>query len=114
MSAESEAGAFRPPRFDVAVEEADGIVVLRLSGELDLVSEPILQDALERARGHAARIELADLAFMDSTGLRALLGAAREFPDLRLAGPLQAPVRRLLDLTQTHAILPFENECRES
>ena len=45
---------------------------------------------------------------MDSTGLRALLSAAREFPDLKLARPLQAPVRRLLDLTQTHAILPFE------
>ena len=45
---------------------------------------------------------------MDSTGLRALLSAAREFPDLKLAGPLQPPVRRLLDLTQTHAILPFE------
>ena len=108
MSAESEAGAFRPPRFDVAVEEANGIVVLRLSGELDLMGEPILQDALERARGRTVRIELTDLAFMDSTGLRALLSAAREFPGLTLAGPLQAPVRRLLDLTQTHAILPFE------
>jgi hypothetical protein len=45
---------------------------------------------------------------MDSTGLRVLLSAARELPGLTLAGPLQAPVRRLLDLTQTHAILPFE------
>jgi anti-anti-sigma factor len=108
MSAEPEAGTFRPPRFDAAVEEADGILVLRLSGELDLVSEPILTAALERARGRPARIELADLAFMDSTGLRVLLSAARELPGLTLAGPLQAPVRRLLDLTQTHAILPFE------
>ncbi|HEX6023285.1 MAG TPA: STAS domain-containing protein [Solirubrobacter sp.] len=109
MSAEPEAGAFRPPRFDVAVEEADGTVVLRLSGELDLVSEPILAAALERAKGRPMRIEMAELAFMDSTGLRALLSAAREYPDLKLAGPLQAPVRRLLDLTQTHAILPFNN-----
>ena len=108
MSAESEAGSFRPPRFDVAVEEADGAVVLRLSGELDLVSEPILQAALTRAKGRRLRIEMADLAFMDSTGLRALLGAARDFPELTLAGPLQAPVRRLLDLTQTHGILPFD------
>ena len=108
MTAEPEAGAFRPPRFDVAVGEEDGAVVLRLSGELDLVSEPILHNALERAKGRPVRIELEDLAFMDSTGLRTLLSAAREVPHLTLAGPLQAPVRRLLDLTQTHAILPFE------
>jgi anti-anti-sigma factor len=110
MSAEPEAGAFRPPRFDVAADEEDGTVVLRLSGELDLVSEPIFEAALERAKGRPVRVELAELAFMDSTGLRALLSAAREFPELKLAGPLQAPVRRLLDLTQTHAILPFSNE----
>jgi anti-anti-sigma factor len=109
MSAEPEAGAFRPPRFDVAVEDAGERVVLRLSGELDLVSEPILQAALEDARGRPVRIELAELAFMDSTGLRALLNAARQLPGLTLAGPVQAPVRRLLDLTQTHTILPFES-----
>jgi len=110
MSAEPEAGAFRPPRFDVAVDEENGTVVLRLSGELDLVSEPILESALARAKGRPVRIDLSELAFMDSTGLRALLSAAREYPDLTLAGPLQAPVRRLLDLTQTHQILPFRNE----
>ncbi len=110
MSAEPEAGAFRPPRFDVEAAEANGTVVLRLSGELDLVSEPILESALARAKGRPVRIELSELAFMDSTGLRALLSAAREYPDLTLAGPLQAPVRRLLDLTQTHQILPFRNE----
>jgi anti-sigma B factor antagonist len=109
MSAEPEAGAFRPPRFDVEVAEDDATVVLRLSGELDLVSEPILEAALERAKGRAVRVDLSDLAFMDSTGLRTLLSAARAYPELKLAGPLQAPVRRLLDLTQTHAILPFEN-----
>jgi hypothetical protein len=44
---------------------------------------------------------------MDSTGLRALLGAARTHPELKLQGPLQPPVQRLLELTQTLAILPF-------
>ena len=54
-------------------------------------------------------IELEELAFMDSTGLRTLLSSAREIENLTLRGPLQAPVRRLLELTQTLAILPFEN-----
>ncbi len=81
--------------------------MLRLTGELDLVSEPVLAAALTRADGRPIRIELEELAFMDSTGLRALLSAAREIASLELRGPLQAPVRRLLELTQTIAILPF-------
>ena len=38
---------------------------------------------------------------MDSTGLRTLLGAARTYPNVKLQGPLQPPVQRLLELTQT-------------
>jgi anti-anti-sigma factor len=108
MTDEPDAGAFRPPRFDVVTSEDEGAVVLRLSGELDLVSEPILAAALARADGRPVRIELEELAFMDSTGLRALLSAAREVGSLELRGPLQAPVKRLLELTQTIAILPFK------
>jgi anti-anti-sigma factor len=105
MSVEPE--AFRPPRFDISADEQDGTLVLRLSGELDLVTEPLLGEALARADGRRVRIDLSGLAFMDSTGLRALLSASREVPGLQLCGPLQAPVRRLLELTQTLAILPF-------
>ena len=110
MSSEPDQGAFRPPRFEVkAAPDADGKgTVLRLSGELDLVSEPQLTEALAEAEP-PVRIDLTDLAFMDSTGLRALLGEAREHEGLKLSGELQPAVQRLLDLTQTLAILPFEN-----
>lgn len=108
MSDASGAAAFRPPRFDVTVSEADGMVLLRLTGELDLVSEPVLASALAKTNGHPLRIDLSELAFMDSTGLRALLTAAREHADLKLRGPLQPSVERLLELTQTNQILPFE------
>jgi anti-anti-sigma factor len=107
MSGDPDAGAFRPPRFDVAAEDDGSTLVLRLTGELDLVSEPVFAAALTQADGRPVRVELADLAFMDSTGLRALLSAAREVPGLQLHGPLQAPVQRLLELTQTITILPF-------
>jgi anti-anti-sigma factor len=108
MSAETDAGAYRPPRFDVTVTETEGARVLHLSGELDLVSEPTLTSELNRANGGAIVIDLSELAFMDSTGLRTLLSAAREIERLTLKGPLQPPVRRLLELTQTLTILPFE------
>ncbi len=83
--------------------------MLRLSGELDLLSEPLFVQALAGADAQPVRIDLSELAFMDSTGLRALLGAAREREDLTLSGPLQAPIQRLLELTQTLEILPFKD-----
>jgi anti-anti-sigma factor len=110
MSAEPDAGAFRPPRFEVAVVEDGETLSLKLTGELDLVSEPILESALARAEGRPVKIDLSELAFMDSTGLRALLSASREIPGLELHGPLQPAVQRLLDLTQTLSILPFAGE----
>ena len=107
MTAESDPGAFRPPRFDIAVSDDGDTLVLHLKGELDLVSEPALSSELDHAQGRPIVIELEELAFMDSTGLRTLLSAAREVDQLTLRGPLQAPVQRLLELTQTLTILPF-------
>jgi anti-anti-sigma factor len=108
MSAEPDPGAFRPPRFDVTVEDTPDGVLLKVSGELDLVSEPQLNQALERLAGREATLDLSELAFMDSTGLRTLLSAARIYPNVKLQGPLQPPVQRLLELTQTLNILPFK------
>jgi len=109
MSAEPDAGAFRPPRFEVTVEDTGNGALLRVSGELDLVSEPQLNQALDQLEGREATLDLSELAFMDSTGLRTLLGAARTYPNVKLQGPLQPPVQRLLELTQTLSILPFKD-----
>jgi len=106
MSSAPEA-VHRPPRFEVNVERSGGAVLLRLSGELDLVSEPVLAGELAKVDG-PLRIDLSELVFMDSTGLRALLTTMREFDDFKLRGPLQPSVERLLELTQTNQILPFE------
>jgi anti-anti-sigma factor len=109
MSVEPDEGAFRPPRFDVAVSEdpeRNG-TLLQVSGELDLVTEPELEAALAGVTAQPLRIDLSGLVFMDSTGLRALLSASRAYPELQISGPLQPPVQRLLELTQTLAILPY-------
>ena len=111
MSDEPDPGAFRPPRFDVAVSEdpEGGGVLLRVSGELDIVSEPQLEAALAQAERQPIRVDLSELSFMDSTGLRALLGAARTYPGIVLSGPLQPAVQRLLELTQTLTVLPLKD-----
>jgi anti-anti-sigma factor len=59
-------------------ERQDGGVQIELKGELDLATAPKLDDELRRieAEGPALLvIDLSPLSFMDSSGLRALLGA---------------------------------------
>jgi anti-sigma B factor antagonist len=53
-------------------------IVLRLRGELDLASVPLLQSALDTVELEGPSLvvlDLRDLQFMDSTGLRAILDA---------------------------------------
>jgi anti-anti-sigma factor len=85
--------------------EAD-MVVVRLDGELDLASAPLLESELERPEVVAAAtlvLDLRDLKFIDSTGLRTIFTAharsderEQEFAVTR--GPEQ--VQRLLAITR--------------
>jgi anti-anti-sigma factor len=53
-------------------------VVVALEGELDIASAPALQGAIESAELAEAKIVVLDLqglTFLDSTGLRVILGA---------------------------------------
>jgi anti-anti-sigma factor len=61
----------------VEEEQRDGVVVLRLQGDLDLASADEVSerlDALRRA-GRPTRLDLDALDFMDSSGLRVVLQA---------------------------------------
>ena len=67
----------------LAVHESDvdGVRLVEAFGELDLASAPALCAALDAARIHRVRrvvVDLTGVAFCDSTGLRALLGASAE------------------------------------
>jgi anti-sigma B factor antagonist len=55
----------------------DGTSVLRVEGELDIATAPMLERALlaPRAPGERLVLDLCDLRFMDSTGLRVLMSA---------------------------------------
>src|SRR5262245_11011680 len=63
-----------------ATEGEGGEPVLRVGGELDLSSAPTLTAQIEATFRHPGRllIDLSELEFCDSTGLRALIGAAQE------------------------------------
>ena len=85
--------------------EAEGdLLRATLSGEFDLAAVPQFRSAVEHAQTpwERAEIDMADVAFMDSSGLQALVhlnNAAHEQGfTVTLVRPSH-PVRRLLELT---------------
>jgi anti-anti-sigma factor len=93
--------------------DGDGERVIRVRGELDIESTPDLERVLLRTRpaGQRVVLDLAELKFMDSTGLRVLLRAraaadqGRWEINLRNVPPT---IRRLFDMTGVQAALPAE------
>jgi len=83
--------------------------VIALSGELDVATVPVFDDALRAATesGHTALVvDLIELTFMDSTGLMVLLNGLRRVmrKDGRLVLACANPtVLRLFDITGTSA-----------
>ncbi|MHB8531929.1 MAG: STAS domain-containing protein [Solirubrobacteraceae bacterium] len=64
------------PGLRIRREEASSTHTLRLSGELDLTSAGQLETSIAECCADGARrvvLEMAELRFMDSTGLRSLL-----------------------------------------
>ena len=80
-------------------------MVLRLTGELDLASTPIFERALEDAELDTAPLvvlDLDELEFVDSTGLRIILLAherSRERGQEFAITPGSPQVQRLLSIT---------------
>jgi anti-sigma B factor antagonist len=85
--------------------------VLRLSGELELHNARVLDEAVASAQARGTRrvvLDLAELSFMDSTGLRHLLRARRELGESGQAMHVvnaTAAVRELLALTGLTSLL---------
>jgi len=62
---------------DIDDHEQDGVRTLRMSGELDMAAVPTLEATVRRACEHedtrALTLDLSGLAFIDSTGLAAIV-----------------------------------------
>jgi anti-anti-sigma factor len=87
--------------------ERDGDNVrLALSGELDISSAPMLEEALDRIEADSPAlllIDLRSLEFMDSTGLRTVVGAdQRARDDGRRVAIVRGPesVHRVFNVTR--------------
>ena len=87
--------------------------VIVAHGDIDIAGGPILEAViLSHEREHSIVINLADVFFIDSSGLRSLLGASRRARTrgaeivLRAVGP---EVKRLLEITGTTDEFTFED-----
>lgn len=95
----------------VESHEGDGLR-LRLTGELDITSVPVLEDRLSRSRtnGVAVRLDLSELDFIDSSGLHALIRAMNEASAdgwrLEIDRDVAAQARRLFELTGLDRLIP--------
>jgi anti-anti-sigma factor len=102
----------RDTLFQVETREEDGERILALSGELDIAGAGEFEDAIAAALGAGGRvtIDLGELEFIDSSGLRVLLAfhktSLREgFEYSVIAGPPQ--VHRAFVLCGLDQTLPF-------
>jgi anti-anti-sigma factor len=76
----------------------DGAVI-KLIGELDLETAHVLEDTFVNGPpGAEVSLDLSELTFMDSSGLRVLLGLRNLYGQVVLINP-SPPVERLLELT---------------
>ncbi len=96
------ASCFTLPGFEAMKDEAhsaDGGLVLRLSGELDMASAPglarVLDTALD-AQPTSIALDLTDLAFLDSCGIRVLITACRRARSEDSSITLRSPCRSVL------------------
>jgi anti-anti-sigma factor len=101
--------------FRIDTVERDGALVLAAEGELDIVTSPLLDEALVRARATDAAsivIDLGKISFIDSTGLHVLIkhvdtenGRAR----IRLTKG-SPETQRLFELSGAVEYLPFVSD----
>lgn len=85
-------------------DDDDGSAVLRVAGELDLSTAPMLRDELERlvsAGRTQIVIDVTDLEFIDSSGISVLVRTYRRGGRLSLQNP-RTSVRRPLEISGVH------------
>jgi anti-sigma B factor antagonist len=90
---------------DTDPRPADAGVVLRVSGEIDIQTSPLLDDHLRRVLAEGASsitVDLGAVTFLDSTGLSVLIAGLKrcqaEAGDLRVVSP-RPNVRKVFEVT---------------
>ena len=60
------------PAFDIVSDQLDGMALVTVSGEIDLTSSDSLQGSIEQTTSPTVVLDLSRVAFLDSSGIRAI------------------------------------------
>jgi|SRR5690348_7380984 len=104
----------RPPKFEITQSGDGQSTTLAIVGELDMRTAPRLLDSLAEQRANGVTdvtVDLANLSFMDSSGLKALIdlhhrSRAEEWR-LRFVAPEYETAALVLRATGADKALPF-------
>ncbi|MFE9610240.1 STAS domain-containing protein [Streptomyces sp. NPDC006012] len=94
--------------FKVTEDEHGGWAVLRVSGELDLVTSPVLRQRVHDAVAEGQRqlvVDLSDVFFCDSSGVGVLIGSRRLMRSCRGRLRLILPARGAEDGSHVNRVL---------
>ncbi len=102
-----------PPSFQITVSPAPDGVLVAVAGELDLATSAAFEATLlEQLAAGPVRLDMQELSFMDSTGIRILDAILRDLPmigsTLLIDPNLQPAVRQVIALTGMTDALPFD------
>ena len=104
-----------PKHFQLEPQQSGDTVVVRLGGEFDVAAEEYFDRIVERLAADAKTVvlDLRELSFIDSSGLRALLRAWKrsqlEGASLAIV-PGNGQVRHAMELTGADEVLPIVAE----
>jgi anti-anti-sigma factor len=108
-----------PGNFDVATHRRGSALVVAPRGEIDLATVSLVREAVERehAAGEDLVLDLREVGFMDTSGLRYVLEiverAAKDGFDVRLVrGP--SAVQRVFEVSGLEPRLPFVDDADAS
>lgn len=92
------------PGFAVDVVPAQGAVIVRVTGEIDLATSPRLRAALESATDQAEviRVDMSGVTFLDSSGISVLVEAQQrlhESPNRLVLHGVGDSIRRVLEIS---------------
>jgi len=101
---------------DIEFEEREGVLIARISGEVDGSNAVELGRALGEklpSSAYGLVLDLSAVAYLDSAGVELLFGLARRLGDrrqrLRLGVPSRSPVRRVLESCDISSVAPMSD-----
>jgi anti-anti-sigma factor len=103
------------------IEDRDGVVVARVTGELDIAGAPQTGDAIVDAVPTTARglvVDFSELEFIDSSGVAMLFALARRLggrrQQLRVVAPDAGVVARVLEIVEFERAAPVDADLEQA